>query len=174
MSDAYDPFRPKPLAPPVPPGTYTGTLVAIVALGVRRHDYSNKTCESDDVCCVFEYEGDDGVRHFISRDVALSYHRKSVCWAAMSAMLGAKATSNSSLSECLGRSCNVVIVRKKSEDGTREYGKLDTFIALKKGEPSLTPTHEPFLWKKGDDPVKLRAGWLPYSYGKPLSEVVGV
>jgi hypothetical protein len=168
-----DPFRPSPLAPPAPAGTFTACLVALVALGERRHEYpGGESRKTEDIFCVWEYEDDGGERRFIARDVSLSYHPKSTCWAVLCALLGAKAAANASLADALGKSCSLTIAHKASEDGTRTFARIGGYTALKRNEAPLTPSHPPFVWKKGDSDAILCAKWLPRLYGKPLLEAV--
>jgi hypothetical protein len=160
---------------PCPPGNWPGAVAALIDLGWQSHNFAGDVRESHDVYVVFEVEVEtDGAveRFHVARSYRWSMHAKSALRGLVTRLLGSISDDDEvNVDDVLGKGCLVEVVNEESRNG-RPYAKIAGVTALPRGMKTLELTHRPFA-RATDDPQPVPL-WLPYLYGKKLSDVINV
>lgn len=166
---------------PIPTaGTHPAVLAAIVDLGTHE-DADRKTgrkYEKRRVYFCWEVEDADaagGPRFFVATDYTLSFGERAKLRALVENWSGKKFSEGEEfdISKLLGKPCFLQIVHKTASTG-REVAQIVGASKLPKGVQAIKPTHGPFSLdlSEGGTAADLPE-WLPYLYGRPVSEHIG-
>jgi hypothetical protein len=158
--------------------THQAALVALVDLGWRDEEYQGERYQARKVLLAWELIGErrrDGKPFVLVQDYTWGERlgKTNKLRALLEAWSGKPLddAAGFDLSGLLGKPCNLGVVIKQSKKGS-EYAAIVGVQKLPKGTPPPKGTLAPFAWNMDDDLEFSPPDWLPYLYGRPVSEWV--
>ena len=163
----------------VPPaGSHPAVLVGIIDLGTQTVEYGGESKQAKKVLLVWELtaeplSGTKDRNHVLGRDYTLSYHEKSSLRLLYERWRGRKYKEDEEIDygAALGKPCLVSVTIGESAKGSA-FGKIDGVSPVPKGLPVPPPKHTPFTWTMEDGTPIPEGGWLPFIFGKSITETV--
>jgi hypothetical protein len=154
------------------PGTYPAVLVALLDLGTHENEYQGKTTIARKVFLAWELTSErktDGSNFVLGREYTLSFAKKSNLRALVEKWRGKEFGADEAfdLGKLAGQPCLLSVVL--NDNG---YTKVEGVSQPPKGMKIEKPTHSPIMWEIGSVTPFPTDEWLPYSFGKPLHEVI--
>jgi hypothetical protein len=159
-------------------GSHQAVCVAVVDLGTQERTFEGLTSVSRQIFLAYEILGEtkeDGSPFVVGRDYTFSLNEKAWLRHAVKALRGGKdvsADEEIDLKSLLLRPCIVALEHKQTAGG-KDYAKLSGVQPPMKGAKAGGNTVGPVYWEIDSGEPFPEDDWLPYSYGKPLLEVVG-
>lgn len=155
-----------------PAGTHLGRCVALIDVGTHTEDFQGRERGVRKVALAWECHTDEGV-FVVGRDYHLSFHEKSSLRQLIEKWRGNQFKDDESfdLSTLLGKPCLVSVIHKTSRAGNL-YARMDGVMKPRSSDKVPNAEHTPFAWSVDDKEEFPGYDWLPYLYGKKISEVI--
>jgi hypothetical protein len=157
---------------------HPAVLVGMVDLGWREEEYDGRHYEARKVALAWEVAGEtrsDGQPFILMRDFtfAATFGKRSKLRELIEGWRGRPFDDDEGfeLVSLLGKPCNLNVGHKTSQKGST-YATILGVSKLSKGMQPPRPTVSPFAWNCDDGLPFQPPEWLPYLYGRPLSEWV--
>lgn len=163
-----------------PAGNHAGYLVAIVDLGTQTKTFKGESREAYSVYLCWELtdcpmSGTKGVNHVIGKEFTYSFHVKSGLRQLVEKWAGGKRSfaegEEFDLRKLFGVPCLVNVSNTAPNEEGRVFAALEGVSPLPKGLAAKPSQHKALFWQIEDgDPEQL--GWLPWSYGNKVADLV--
>ena len=159
-----------------PEGNHSAVCVAVIDLGTHAESYQGVTKEQRKVYLAWELVGHttkEGKPHVVCDQFTVSFNEKAKLRKLIETWRGKKFAEGEEfeVDKIVGRACFLQISHGKSGSGNDIY-KIDAVTTIPKGIPSPTGVLKPILWGlESDEPIPSQE-WLPFLFGKKVSDKI--
>lgn len=160
-----------------PEGNHSAVCVAVIDLGTHVESYQGVSKEARKLYLAWELIGHQtkqGGPHIVCNQYTVSFNEKAKLRQLLETWRGKKFVEGEEfdISRIVGMPCFLQVSHAKSGSGNDIY-KIDAVTTIPKGIQLPKPTVKPILWDiEGTEPVPAQ-DWLPFLYGKKVSEKIG-
>lgn len=160
-----------------PAGNYPATLVGIFDVGNQPSlDDNKQPIERRQVVLVFELMKKDsnGKPFLMANRYTWSMHEKATFYSIACNLTGKKFGDGERFDprSLLGAPCMVQVTNTAPNDKGKVFANVKAVTSYPEGFPAIAPGREPLAWSVMDGTPPPDGSWVPYVYGKSLSDLI--
>ncbi len=160
-----------------PAGNHPGTVVGLFDVGNQPTvDNEGKPVEYRQLVLVFELMKKDsaGKPFCMAVRYRWSMHEKSTFYAIACNLTGRKFSDGEKLDPrtLVGLPCMVQVTNTDPNDKGRVYANVKAVTSYPEGFPAIEPSRAPTVWSVMEGKPLPDTTWVPYVYGKSISDLV--